>query len=532
MRKVLLNRSWVTVLSPVFFGVSFVLTFFAQNNGQLFLRSLSIPLIITVIFGLVVVKVSILLLKDRPSGIVFASIFAIAFFSFGQIVGLIDPFLTSRSLFLPWGLPVNDVLGTVYLFILLGTFLVLKKGVFRLDFAVRFVFVVSLVSVVIPMALITVFEFKQKISLDVSSPSPVPAASSSLPTSKLPDIYYIVPEDYSSPTVMKNFFQADDKEFLESMADRGFYYASQSASNYPKSFLSLASAMNMEYLDYLSVFKNSTDQSLVTPLVENSKVLQFLRGLGYSFYQMGSWWFLTKYNPYADWNFILERQHQVNISDFDYAVLQSTMLRPFIDKVIPPVVITDSDADKRRRILYQFETIPDIVTLPGPKFVFIHIIAPHDPWIFDQDCKFIDNKVSSKLSDEQNYANQAACFNEKLENAIDQIVDQSPRPPVILIQSDEGAPFLGRKVNPADNWKIASNDLLKEKFPIFAFYYLPGKTPSKAGLYPSITSVNAFRVILNAYFGTKLPLLPDREYIFADINHLYEFIDVTEKLKQ
>lgn len=70
---------------------------------------------------------------------------------------------------------------------------------------------------------------------------------------------------------------------------------------------------------------------------------------------------------------------------------------------------------------------------------------------------------------------------------------------------------------------------LKEKFPIIAAYYLPGV--SKSELYPEITPVNSFRIIFNLYFHTNLSLLPDKNYIFPDANHLYNFQDVTDKVK-
>jgi hypothetical protein len=60
-------------------------------------------------------------------------------------------------------------------------------------------------------------------------------------------------------------------------------------------------------------------------------------------------------------------------------------------------------------------------------------------------------------------------------------------------------------------------------------YYLPGT--GQAGLYPSITPVNSFRVVFNAYFGTDLPILPDRSYIFTNQLHLYDFRDITDLLR-
>jgi hypothetical protein len=44
-------------------------------------------------------------------------------------------------------------------------------------------------------------------------------------------------------------------------------------------------------------------------------------------------------------------------------------------------------------------------------------------------------------------------------------------------------------------------------------YYLPGVDSDL--IYPSISPVNTFRLILNTYFGADLPLLPDESYLSA-----------------
>jgi len=48
-------------------------------------------------------------------------------------------------------------------------------------------------------------------------------------------------------------------------------------------------------------------------------------------------------------------------------------------------------------------------------------------------------------------------------------------------------------------------------------------------MYPSITPVNTFRLIFNAYFGTDLKLLPDISY-FSNWDNPYGFTDVTTRL--
>jgi hypothetical protein len=73
-----------------------------------------------------------------------------------------------------------------------------------------------------------------------------------------------------------------------------------------------------------------------------------------------------------------------------------------------------------------------------------------------------------------------------------------------------------------------SDDQLRQKFGILNTFYLPGY--EGAELYQGISPANNFRLVFNAYFGTDLPLLEDRAYVWTDQAHLYEFTDVTDRL--
>jgi hypothetical protein len=60
-------------------------------------------------------------------------------------------------------------------------------------------------------------------------------------------------------------------------------------------------------------------------------------------------------------------------------------------------------------------------------------------------------------------------------------------------------------------------------------YYFPDNR-GKQYLYDSISPVNTFRVILNAYFGEHLELLPDRSY-YSNYVMPFDFLDVTDRVK-
>jgi hypothetical protein len=58
--------------------------------------------------------------------------------------------------------------------------------------------------------------------------------------------------------------------------------------------------------------------------------------------------------------------------------------------------------------------------------------------------------------------------------------------------------------------------------------YLPGV--DHRALYPTMTPVNEFRMIFNLYFGSNLPLLPDRSY--PQQLEPFALIEVTDRLKE
>ncbi|MCL4353544.1 LTA synthase family protein [Patescibacteria group bacterium] len=349
--------------------------------------------------------------------------------------------------------------------------------------------------------------------------------ASGVDKSKLPDIYFIEPEDDAAPRIFRKYLNYDESDFMNYLNNDGFYVVRGARSNYPKTFLSLASMLNMEYLDYLSKYKNSSDFTVVNPLIEDNNVMRFLKQYGYKYYQMGSWWGPTQYNPAADDNFTIEDEGRLSIDSFLYNLADSTALSPYLGKVVPVSAIGDSDDDDRARLVYQFNKLPQIVGIPGPKFVFAHIIAPHGPYVFGKNCEYVDESMTSKNPESENYVNQTICINQKLESAISTIISRSKKPPVIIVLTDEGIPYLNTNLNPADDWKNAPDSVIQEKFPILAALYLPGV--STESLNPNMTPVNIFRSVLDLYFNAGLPQLPDKNYIFMDLNNLYQFKDVT-----
>jgi hypothetical protein len=181
-------------------------------------------------------------------------------------------------------------------------------------------------------------------------------------------------------------------------------------------------------------------------------------------------------------------------------------------------------------IQYQLSHAPMAAELPGPKFVFLHIFAPHPPFVFQADgsqpaVPLSDSDLDplpmiSKELYRQAYHEQVSYIDHAVQTMIDGILAHSAKPPVIILCGDHGA-----RSNTVNG--DADKTDLNEAYSNLCAIYLPGK--NNAGLVDTITPVNYFRVVLNDYFNAGLPMLPDKMY-FVD-NHSDGILDVTNRVR-
>jgi len=119
----------------------------------------------------------------------------------------------------------------------------------------------------------------------------------------------------------------------------------------------------------------------------------------------------------------------------------------------------------------------------------------------------------------ESYKRQLIFINKKIESIIDEIISNSPEPPIIILQADHGP---GSMLH----WGKLDKIDFRERISILNAYYLPNN--GRKQLYNEISPVNTFRIIFNRYFGTNLELLKDKSY-FSTWKQPYKFIDVTDK---
>jgi hypothetical protein len=306
-------------------------------------------------------------------------------------------------------------------------------------------------------------------------------------------------------------------------SDKGFYVAAESRDNYLNTEHSLASSLNMEYLDGLveEVGETAADLSPLYAKLQDYRLWRLLKSADYEFIHVGSWWEPTRENRYADVNI----NYGGSLPEFSRLLLKTTALDL-------PGQILGLWGDERRvqyeRVKYEFDRLSQIPDVEAPTFVFAHFLTPHPDYVFKSDGDYLPTEEAVQRTPETRYLDQLVATNHMVESCIDSLIAQSEVPPIIILQSDEGPyPNFGDGFN----WTESSgSDLdLRVKSGILNAYYFPGV--DKSVFYPSITPVNSFRLVFNLYFGTNLELLPDKYYYWYP-GQPYRFIDVTERLQK
>jgi hypothetical protein len=332
----------------------------------------------------------------------------------------------------------------------------------------------------------------------------------------LPDIYYIILDAYTSADVLRDSFDLDNRPFLDSLSRMGFYIAECGQSNYSQTELSLSATLNLAYLDGLidETKLGEEGRRQLWPLIRHSSVRRSLEDLGYRTIAFETGYYWSEWED-ADLYLAPERGPFQGLSAFEATLLRSTAAWALVDILpdLPAFLLRDLDRSTdahRERLLYVFEELENVALVPGPKFVFVHIVSPHRPFVFDAQGNPTDDDYGWEPSDlgletyQLGYREQIAYLNGRIEKIVRTMIIESEVPPVIVIQGDHG-PEEGSG---------------QDRMRILNAMYLAGHRSD--GLYPTITSVNTFRVIFNSVFEAGLPLLPDESY-FSTYDDLFNY---------
>ncbi len=116
------------------------------------------------------------------------------------------------------------------------------------------------------------------------------------------DVYYIILGRVRAGRRLEGAFQVRQRALLEGAREAGFRVLPQSRSNYAFTALSLASSLNMEYLDGLAARegKESVSFQVCKEMIQDSRLQSFFKERGYTTVHFKTGWAINDDNPRAD----------------------------------------------------------------------------------------------------------------------------------------------------------------------------------------------------------------------------------------
>jgi len=320
-----------------------------------------------------------------------------------------------------------------------------------------------------------------------------------------PDIYFLLFDEYTSSESLKNSLGFDNSGLDSFLTNRNFRILKNSSGNYHHTPFSMASILNMSYINGLDSKQiDLNDFARCIKLVRENKVIKFLSSNGYDV---------------------------VNYSIFDLAGNPSPLNQDLLP--LKTKLITDRTLWGRMRsqILWNLFTgrfevelltknliyihltnnnqLFDLVKQEclkkndKPRFIYVHFNMPHRPYYFDRNGKLKDREKIKNDYTNEGYLDNVVYTNKKLEELVTHIQDNSHGNAAIIIMGDHG-------------YRLDTTLPQKVFFENQNAVYLPKKNYQL--FYDSMSGVNQFRVIFNSLFKQNFPLLKDSTTFLKQVN--------------
>jgi hypothetical protein len=490
------------------FGVYPVLALYAHNVTEVQSTYLWRPLLVSLGGVLAFTLLFRLFLKNWHLAAITASILVIMFFAYGHVYSGLKS--------IPFAIPLARhrlLLPAWVLLTCLGIWLTIRRTK-KPERIAPILNVVALLAVAFPLVQVGTY-FIHLGRSQAELPKHGFPGLKLLAGQPAPDIYYIILDAYGNTDTLNKLMDYDDTGFLDALRAQGFFVADCSQANYGSTQLSLVSSLNLNYLSAFGddFLPGSHDSSHQSPYIKWSATRYTLEDLGYQTIAFETGFSWTEWYD-ADLYFKPGQTTWSGWNEFEDLLVKTSALRALYDLNIArnPVGSTSPHYDRVRYVLDSLKVLP---TMPGPKFVFVHLLMPHPPFDFGTDGQYEESWSSTdRVSYFEGYRRQAVYISKVIPEVTAAIIAHSATPPIILLQGDHGPGFAYDKA---------------QHLGILNAYYIP---QGSRALYDTITPVNTFRVIFNTYFGGNFHLLDDISYRSASSQDPYTVTEVPNACKK
>lgn len=498
LKAKLKTHSLFLIFLPLFFIIHGYNAFF----GFFPLPFVLLNLIITFAGTLVLFLFSTILLKNKQNSSLLTFWLLLVFLLFGSIHDTIikffgHGFFTSYKFILP-------LLMIIFLFFLL----ILRKTVLPYKKTYLFLNILFFIFILFELGSGIQKYIQQKKGANLID-NRFTAYKNFKPTTSIidslkPDIYFLVFDGMPSTKAMNEHWGFNNYILDTFLRKENFYISEHSKSNYNLTVLSLSSTLNMDYIPSIDISQDEIKMYFkASASLLNNSLTNLLAKEGYHILQYQPISFVNK-----DWEGSLFFKEMLYMN-YLYKTLPGRIYRDlgwhlsslkfnfinnfYYSKYEKRNIKAEKDIN---HLIHLVKSSCDTTKLM-PQFVFAHFLIPHDPFIFDSTGKRKETNLTIQLSEEEQvtvFIDQVKYATKLIEQLVTYIKRNNKRNTVILLEGDHGY----RNIYGKKGYMIFEN---------LNAIYLPDKDHKT--LYPTISPVNSFRVILNKYFSANLPLLQD-----------------------
>jgi hypothetical protein len=328
-----------------------------------------------------------------------------------------------------------------------------------------------------------------------------------------PNIYLIVADSYPSQDQLRSFYHFDNSAFRDWLEARGFAVFQDSYSNYNYTRFSMSSLLDMEYVfdenDVYSIpgaggplpLPGSTNRGTLESVAGDNRSVAFLKQLGYRQVRFDpGTWNMLRCHGFEDRCLRPAPPGPGELESGLLGLVPYDPVEPLI-RLVAPSLYASGDAASGTGIP---ELAVEIAALDPatPIFLYAHLASPHAPFLNDQECRRIRNRLPIKAG----FVRQLKCVNRELRKLLDQLLGDDPDA-IIVLTSDHGPRF-----SVGDLSIYGFNELqIRESLGIMNAFHLPASC--RADLPPRPTPVDTMRLVFACLGGHEPKLLEARHYV-------------------
>lgn len=287
-----------------------------------------------------------------------------------------------------------------------------------------------------------------------------------------PNFYFFILDEYARQDILQKYAGYDNAPFLDGLRSKKFNVSYSSRSTASTTRVSIGNS-----LYYSNAFRLDSETMAG---IKFPPLLDAFKRAGYVTYV-----FCPVYRFAAGLtDVMLHSTASLTALSVEKTVLEKSFLA---------YVQTSGNEEIRADRLSLLKQAADVIekSAPGPKFLFFHLLLPHEPFVFDENGGSVSYENMNNWMDPKYYTGQLRFLSKKMDELADMILRSDPGA-VVLMQSDHGArPFSGL----SEGERLASLNAL----------YLAGRQADIEGL----STINTLRLAMNQALGLKLKMLED-----------------------